>query len=343
MRELNIIYQSSEEYSFMIGVSVSSLIANASPDIKYSVYIFQSDYTDETKEKFRNIGKINKNINYYVEFVDVSDWDEYLQKLNVKPHRDSYATYYKLFFDRFFKDKEIDRLLFIDADSLVLGDLHELLDFDFCGTPFAMNWTEKQYERYHPRGIRTCIPAVILFNIPVWRKMRCEERIVRHINEIGAIYGSADQGILNVEFSGDYIQLPLRYNVYSFALHFNRKNQYRFHDADILTKAEIEDAIDNPQIIHYARSFLYRPCEKDSIFPNKELWWSYCNESPWKGMKEYEEGREIEFPAKIFRLMYKTKIPINILDHMYVVCRKFFSFLLNVTHPAKEKWKIGRI
>ncbi|MCQ2577024.1 MAG: hypothetical protein MJ176_00695 [Treponema sp.] len=345
MKRVNILFQSDNNFAFMVGVGLTSLLENASKDVFYDIYILQLNYSDENKQKFESLKEKYSEINFKLTFIDSRPLEKIFVDLGVEAHRGSYVTYFKLLVARLFENTDVEKIIHIGADCLITGSLEELADFDFDGKPFAMNWTEKGRERYYPhKGGWTCIAEMIYFNLPVWREMKCEERIVRHIKEIGAIYGSKDQGIMNVEFEFEYAQLPLKFNVYSFAIHFSKRNLIRYHNAPILSKNEIFDAIQKPEIIHYARSFLYRPCEENDLFFKQEsdLWWKYCDNSPWKGIKRLGGQPKLGSKEKLFRWLY-THTPMWFNDWLYIYTRRLFGWLLWLTHLPRRPGKIGKL
>ena len=206
-KRINILFQSDDNFAFMVGVSISSLLENANRDVFYDIYYFALNLSEASRKKFEELRTRHPETDFRLTIVDAAAFEKEFVSLGVHDHRGSYVTYFKLLLDRYFGKTDVDRIIHIGADTLVTGSLEGLADFDFQGAPFAMNWTEKQHERYHPWHYRACVAEMVFFNLPEWRKHECEKRIIRHIKEIGDIYGSKDQGILNVEFQDEYAQL----------------------------------------------------------------------------------------------------------------------------------------
>lgn len=341
-KRVNILFQSDDNFAFMVGVALTSLLENASKAIFYDIYYLARNLSEESRAKFLSLRERYPGIQYRLTFIDAGPFESVFVELGVQAHRGSYVTYFKLLLDRYFKNTDVERILHIGADTLVLGDLAGLADFDFGGAPFAMNWTEKMHERYHPWRARACVAEMIYWNLPVWRAGRGEERVLRHIREIGDIYGSKDQGILNTEFMDEFAQLPLKYNVYLMPMHFSNRNLLRYHNAPILTREEILDAFEHPQIVHLARTFLYRPCEEGSLDFQKDLWWRYCDLSPWAGMKPIPAWPPLGAKEKLFRWLYQST-PLNFCDWLYIYTRRLFGIWLYLTHPRRKRVKIGTL
>ncbi len=339
-KRVNILFQSDDNFAFMVGVAMSSLLEHASKDVFYDIYYFALNLSEDSRRKFDALRERHPEIDYRLTIVDATRFEKEFVSLGVHAHRGSYVTYFKLLLDRYFKDTDVDRIIHVGADTLITGSLEGLADFDFKGAPVAMNWTEKQHERYHPWRYCACVAEMIYFNLPEWRTHNCEERIIRHIKEIGDIYGSKDQGILNVEFQDEYVQLPLKYNVYDMATHMSKGNLLRYHDAPVYTREEIFDAIEHPEVIHLARTFLYRPCEEGSLDFNNDLWWGYCGRSPWAGMKPIPPNPPLGAKEKLFRWLYQHA-PLGFCDWLYIISRRVFGVYLYLTHRPRKRVNIG--
>ena len=105
-------------------VSLSSMIKNASKEYKYKVYVLHNDISDEMKQKTLELA----NDNFEIIFVSV---EKYLKKFTKKlplRHYYSMTTYYRLFIAEMFP--EYDKAIYIDSDTIVLGDISRLYATD---------------------------------------------------------------------------------------------------------------------------------------------------------------------------------------------------------------------
>ncbi len=105
-------------------VSMKSMIENASKGYDYRIYILNTGIS----EKMKKIALDMSNEDFTIEFVDVKD---YLISINDKlPLRDYYSktTYYRLFIAEMFP--QYNKALYIDSDTVVLGDVYELFSND---------------------------------------------------------------------------------------------------------------------------------------------------------------------------------------------------------------------
>ena len=175
-RQLNILYQCDNRFAFMVGVSMTSLLANADKDIYYHIFFIASALSTENIKKFESLKELFPEIHYDLVFLDATICENEIKDWNVPDHRGSYVTYYKLLLDRYMKDTEIERIIHIGADTLVTGTLEDLIDYDFNGAPFAMNCSERLFHCHFRLNYRYAIAEMVYFNLPVWREVAAEER-----------------------------------------------------------------------------------------------------------------------------------------------------------------------
>ena len=105
-------------------VSMQSIMANASRDEKYIIHILHTDIREDMQEKIVAMS----DENFEVRFENVMS---YLESVSEKlPIRDYYSktTYYRMFIAEMFP--EYDKAIYIDSDTVVLGDIAELYHHD---------------------------------------------------------------------------------------------------------------------------------------------------------------------------------------------------------------------
>jgi len=110
-------------------VSLKSVMENASKEYVYHIHILCTDIEYEKQRAVTAMG----NENFHIYFNDVS---EYLKDLKENlPIRDYYSctTYYRLFLAQMFP--EYDKGIYIDSDTIVLGDISELYNY-----PIGVNY-----------------------------------------------------------------------------------------------------------------------------------------------------------------------------------------------------------
>ena len=105
-------------------VSLDSMIKNASCEFDYKIYVLHTEISSDMKSR---LGAL-QNDNFEVIFTDVN---EYLERVNRDlPIRHYYSktTYYRFFIAEMFP--EYDKAIYIDSDTIVLGDISKLYNTD---------------------------------------------------------------------------------------------------------------------------------------------------------------------------------------------------------------------
>jgi lipopolysaccharide biosynthesis glycosyltransferase len=240
-------------------VSLTSLIQNASKNRKYAVYILNTEISSLMKEKLKKC----ENEYFSIEFVDVKDR---VEKIGSKlPLRDYYSktTYFRMFIADMFP--EYDKAVYIDSDTIVLGDIAEFYDKDikdnYVGackeqvmvqTEVYGNYVEKvvgvDRNQYFNAG-------VLLINCDAFRK---EKVLDKFINLLGlyTFVVTQDEDYLNVICENRVLWIEQGWNVEVYG-------QIPVDEKDI-------------KLIHYimvAKPWHYHDCRL------KEYFWKYAKDT----------------------------------------------------------------
>jgi lipopolysaccharide biosynthesis glycosyltransferase len=146
---------------------------------------------------------------------------------------------------------EVERVIYLDSDTLVLSDLSDLYYLDVGSCPLAACIAPqcKRVEDSRSRdaliecGLSGELPyfnaGVLLLNLNQWREMALVEKITNLVKEKGAILMFADQDALNITFSRsvEWFELDPHWNVATSS----------FSSEDSLAMSQTSQ----PWIIHY--------------------------------------------------------------------------------------------
>ena len=170
---------------------------------------------------------------------------DYISKLIV-PEKDENpltgAMYYRLFFP-FLVSPEITRLLYIDVDTIVVGDLAGVDTINLQGRPVgAVTDTDMPIrsdldilstENYFNSG-------VLLIDIAAWKEQRISEHTLKIIQEQPErIKQYPDQDALNMALKDNWYKLPVKYNL------------MRLYVPNEVPKRQFVDFLREQKIIHY--------------------------------------------------------------------------------------------
>ena len=121
-----IFFASDNNYVPFLATAMKSLIVNASPKYNYEINVLQTGISEKNQQKMRNMAEDN----FKIRFIDIepllTDIKERL-KLRLRDYY-SISIYYRLFIESLFK--QYQKVLYLDADIVVEGDISELYNAD---------------------------------------------------------------------------------------------------------------------------------------------------------------------------------------------------------------------
>ena len=177
---------------------------------------------------------------------------------------------------------DLDRLLYVDADVVVRKDLASLFQMDnetgisacldahigWVANPTMWRpWKEESLEPFSPY-LNT---GVMLIDPPRWNERRLTEETVSYLRKYDL--PCVDQDALNLVLRGEFGTLRPAYN--SMPYHILSA----FRHIDLVTPSDqISEALTDPAIVHFHRSFLGKPWELGCIHPARNLWRTLADE-----------------------------------------------------------------
>jgi lipopolysaccharide biosynthesis glycosyltransferase len=129
------------------------------------------------------------------------------------------AVYYKIFFP-LLVPKRVSRLLYLDTDMLVIGDLKPLFELDLGG--FALGAVYDNYVMIQPEiniieEGKYFNSGMLLFNVPKWKDLKLSEKAINFLSEYPSKIKFVDQCALNAVSKDLWLRLPEKYNLlYSY-------------------------------------------------------------------------------------------------------------------------------
>ena len=131
MKEIPIFFASDDNYLPFLDVTLMSLIEHASKDYFYSIYVLNTGLKAESMQKIKRL----ENKNFSINFVDMTDYIGDLHKKLKNVYHYGLAAYYRLFIQG--KFPQYKKILYLDCDIVVLGDISRLYNVDLKGNMLA--------------------------------------------------------------------------------------------------------------------------------------------------------------------------------------------------------------
>lgn len=304
---MNVLYQSDNNYAPYMGVSICSLFENNKESDCITVYVIDDGINKANKEKLNELGiRYSRNIIYLTGDILLEDV-ELVKTFAYTQFRKNTHSYFKMFIDRLLPDLD-ERIIYIDCDTVVEGDISGLVSMDMKDKAIGMVQDSlvssvktsvgiDDGERYYNSG-------VILIDLKRWKELKCSDRIFKHIRDVRT-YGTVDQDVLNVELHNEIITLPVRYNLQPVHMDYSYKLYSRVykHKEPYYSSEEVREALEDPGIIHFLRYIGESPWHDGNVHPATPYFDKYLKVSPWHDMVKKPSGKGGVF--KIEKLMYR--------------------------------------
>ena len=279
-----VVFAADDNYVPMLTTTIYSMLKNASEDRFYDVIVLERNISDENKQIITKF--LAQFSNAAVRFYDVS---RYLAGFNLTTSNAhiSVETYY-----RFIIQEALpfySKLLYLDCDLVVNGDVAELFDtemgdnaiaavpdIDFIGNLNMKDGIRAEYVRkqLHMRDAYGYFQAgVLVMNLDRTRKIHTVHEWLQIASKPGYIYN--DQDILNTECEGLVTYLDYSWNVMHNCAG-RVAGVFDFAPADVY-KAYMESR-KAPKVVHYAG---FDKPWKNPWCDFAPLYWQYAQETPF--------------------------------------------------------------
>lgn len=239
-----------------------------------------------------------------------------------KTGRHTPSVYAKIFFSRL--PKEINRILYLDSDTIVVDNLHEFYNMDLRGNVVAGVETLHNERDSSKMLLRENEPiindGVLLIDLLKWKENHFMEKCLNYINECEGMPPVLSEGTINYICRGMISIINPRYNLMSGIVGQAHKKLEIITGRKYYTEGELELANNNPAIIHYLSGFFNRPWCSKCTHPLKDYYYRY------KKMTIFSDSpllnKKLSIRIKIIGILYKF-LPANI----FVLVRNFVGFV----------------
>jgi lipopolysaccharide biosynthesis glycosyltransferase len=173
----------------------------------------------------------------------------------------------------------LDKVLFIDSDTVVVNRLSDLWAMDLKGKSLAAVGEHKfccldhgyEHGEYFNSG-------VMLIDLGRWRESKIVEKGLVFAKENPHRLRHWDQDVLNAVFQGDWLAIDERWNACPHL--FGLNGAYDL-SPNSLTESE-NTAIKNPAIVHFAGPGPLKPWHASCTHPYKQVYLNAKSTTPWK-------------------------------------------------------------
>lgn len=297
--KINVAYACNESYMEQTIVSMTSLLENNKEVGELSIYFIDMGISNDS------ISKLNELIDNYGRELLIIDFEKLAGNLVIKETgRHIASVYAKLFFGRL---KEIDKILYLDSDTIIVDSLSELwnipLDMCYCAGVETIHSVSQNRLFGMTAYDRAINDGVVLINLKKWREDEMEEKSIAYINSFGGNPPVLSEGTINAVCKGKILILNPRYNLMSGLVESSSERIQILTGRKFYSQQELDIANDNPCIIHFLSGFYNRPWCRKCTHPLKEEYLKYRSITEWKDAPLSE--KDISVYLKVVGLAYK--------------------------------------
>ena len=286
---VNVAFSSDRAYLPQTAAMVASLAQHAAGDRRYNLFYLHENISDRDIDLLSSVLVAHPNISLHPINVGRAFSGEY----RAPHHAPSNATYNRfLLFDLL---PDVHRIVYLDVDLVLCGDVAEVFDMDIGSAPLAAV-TDALMTRVLATRVRTRDPAVPDLYAYLSRDLGLtDDQIARYFNagvmilnfaamdvaKVGAalrdmVAGNRhffrDQDVLNVYFRDQFLTLPARFNVHN-------SDHGAYDNVPVPIRNAALDAKADPFIVHFAAAH-----QKPWLEPDVEcagLFWTTLARTPF--------------------------------------------------------------
>lgn len=213
----HVVYCFDANYQQHFAASISSLVDHYGDDpASLTVHVI-TDSQDPTLDAFAEDFSTRKGVN--VRINRISDDQISFLELVPRKYRDvkdyiNISTYFRILIPNVISD-DVDKIVYIDSDTVILSDLSELFSYQMNGKSIGavldiddkINATRHGLSHYFNAG-------VLLMDLSALRSKKFTQKCIEYMSseDCDAILG--DQCAINIVMQGDIKPLPRRWNRY---------------------------------------------------------------------------------------------------------------------------------
>ncbi|HYH15195.1 MAG TPA: glycosyltransferase family 8 protein [Flavisolibacter sp.] len=189
------------------------------------------------------------------------------------------STYYRLLFP-FLVPKQVEKLLYLDTDTIVINSLRSLYQTDIGQMPVGAvieSFVSSRPELGLFEAGKYFNSGVLLMNVPQWKKQDITEKTLDYLNHKRHTIKWMDQDALNAVLTNNYFPLDLKYNVTSE--YIPKK----------LPRRELQHFLKEKVIIHYTSGGIRKPWSGLSRNRFRSLYHYYLKKSPHSFQRKYTD------------------------------------------------------
>lgn len=277
-KRVPIFFSVNDAYVPYLGVTIYSILENASLEYEYDIHILHSGISEYNCVRLEALADEKTSIECVNVSENLGNKNFYGGPVAATKHI-SKEAFYRLLIPEIFP--EYDKVIYLDCDLIVCGDIAELYETDLQGKTIGAVYSVEHWGENGP-----VLPnddphewfnsGVMLIDVKRYLENGFVERCIEEMKH--KIFNVVDQDLLRLVCYGETTYLPYEWNVIWHHLHKKGRGVQEYN------RRLYEVAKKHPKIVHYTSGL------KPWKMPGKEL-----SEYFWKYARRTEFYEEIVF------------------------------------------------
>jgi lipopolysaccharide biosynthesis glycosyltransferase len=273
-------------FAMPMAVMLHSALKNISNDQQVRIFAIDGGIKESNKQKIlRSLG--NKSVAFNWIKAPDSLPDNLPIAKDVQPHLNK-SAYYRLMFARILPI-EVSKLVYLDSDLVVLGDLNKLWEIEIadnyvmaaqdCGIPAVSS--PYGIKRYQELGIppeqKYFNSGVLVMNITKWRSENIDVKLFQYLEKYREDVQHHDQEAMNAVFAGKWGEISPQWNQTPLLFGYSSWEESPYQELDY------SNAVYDPYIVHFASNA--KPWNSFEKHPHRDLFFDYLDMTDWSGWR----------------------------------------------------------
>lgn len=233
---------------------------------------------------------------------------------NINGHYISADTYIRLFVPETL-DKSIDKILYMDVDMVVIGDISDIFKVDLGNNLLAAIMDTPKKNRNERLGIPQEYgyfnAGLLMINVQKWKELGLTSKCIQFITEHSSLIRQHDQDVLNALAFNMWQRIPFKWNML---------NSFFYTPPFIASEyiKEMEECYKDVRIAHYSGAV--KPWHTWCRHPYYSMYYKYLAKTPFKDFKPTlkVQWNSYKFPKNVMAILGISSILGKFLNRKYL-------------------------
>lgn len=253
---MNVVLASDDNYAFLLGGCLVSLFESNKDIEQMDVYIISDHISTESLTKIMQLGELYGRKLIILDPPEMSSEIVVSYGLNI-------SSYYRLMLASIIPEN-VDKILYLDVDVLIRGNLSELWNTDI--SEYLIAGVEDTIGRFGRESIGLKCQdiyvnaGVLLINLKKWRELNLAQSFLEYIEDMNWEVEFNDQGVINHVCTDRTKLVSPRYNFLPSYQRYSRKQLGLIKRSQVpYSENDLKESKHDPVIVHFAGYPFSRP------------------------------------------------------------------------------------